>query len=264
MEGNTITQINVALSSDATMASEFPVKVNDCTTTCLLDTGASHSCMSYECFTSVFHAGQLQEIQCIKVENVSGKSMEPIGLCEATATLGPKHFSHTFIMCRELTSSVILGLDFSSQFLIGTDWTKDRIMYLHQGKHKLIEVTVTSEFTSDAQLVLKTQVTLPPKTIGIMGVRATEPKPVQSDQYYQSEPDPHFQAQYPDVATIPLLHHTAGKNQDEFCTCLVNPNEMEMVLPQNKTVQHIHSVCGQVWINKIVLKHNHETIVPER
>ena len=35
-------------------------------------------------------------------------------------------------------------------------------MYLHQGKHKLIEGTVTSTFPSDARLVLKTQVTLPP------------------------------------------------------------------------------------------------------
>ena len=88
--------------------------------------------------------------------------MEPIGLCKATVTLGPKDFSCTFIVCTELTSSVILGLDFSSQFLIGTDWSKDRRMYLQQGKHKLVEGTVTSEFTSDAQIVLKTQVTSPP------------------------------------------------------------------------------------------------------
>ena len=84
MEENFTTHINVVLSSDATMASEFPVKVNDCCTTCLLDTGASHSCMSYECFQNAFPNGQLQEIQCIKVENASGKSMEPRGLCEAT------------------------------------------------------------------------------------------------------------------------------------------------------------------------------------
>ena len=88
MEGNTITHINVVLSSDATMASEFPVKVNDCSTACLLDMGVSHSCMSYECFMNAFHT----DIQCIKVENASRKSKEPIGLCKATVTLGPKDF----------------------------------------------------------------------------------------------------------------------------------------------------------------------------
>ena len=114
MEGNTITQINVVLSSDTTMATEFPLKVNDCSTTCLLDTGVSHSCMSFECFKSAFHTGQCQELQCIKVENASGKSMEPIGLCKATVTLGHKDLLHTFIVCKELTGSVILGLYFSN------------------------------------------------------------------------------------------------------------------------------------------------------
>ena len=172
--------------------------------------------------------------------------MEPKGLCETTVTLGPKDFIHTFIVCKELTSSVILGLDFSSRFFIGTDWTNDRRMYLHQGKHKLIEGTVTSAPANEARLVLRTQVTLPQRTIGIGPVKATAPKLVQSNQYYQSEPDPHFQTQYPDVATIPLLHQTAGKNQDEKVTCLVNPSEWEIVLPKKNTVQNIFSVSGKV------------------
>ena len=72
--------------------------------------------MSYECFKVAFPKEQLQEIRCIKVENASGKSMEPKGLCEATSTLGPKDFIHTFIVCKELTSSVILGLVFQVDF----------------------------------------------------------------------------------------------------------------------------------------------------
>ena len=79
-----------------------------------------------------------------------------------------------------------------------------------------------------------------------MPVRATEPKLVRSNQYYQSESDPHFQAQYPDVYTMPLMHCMDGKSQDELVTCLVNPSAWEVVLPKNKTVQHIHSVRGQV------------------
>ena len=231
--------------------------------TCLLDTGASHSCISYECFQNAFPNGQLQEIQCIRVQNASGKSMEPRGLCEATVTLGLRTFVHTFIVCKELTSSVILGLDFSSQFLIGTDWTNDRRMYLHQGKHKLIEGTVTSVPANEACLVLKTQVTLPPRTIGIVPVKATEPKLVQSNQYYQSEPNPHFQTQYPDVAAIPLLHQTAGKNPDELVTCLVNPSEWEVILPKNKTVQHIYSIMGKVQINRSSLEQNDEAVLPK-
>ena len=141
--GNTTSHINVVLSSDATMASEFPVSVGDCMTTCLLDTGASHSLMSYDCFKKAFHSKQLQEIQSIKAENASEINIGPIGICKETVTQGPKNFSHAFIVCTDLTSSMILSLDFSSRFLIGTNWTKGRKMYLHQGKHKLIGGTVT-------------------------------------------------------------------------------------------------------------------------
>ena len=159
--GDTTSCINVVLSSDATMTSEFPVSVGDCMTTCLLDTGASHSLMSYDCFKKAFHSKQLQEIQGINIKNASGINKGPIGICKETVTLGSENFLHAFIVCTDLTSSVILGLDFSSRFLIGANWTKDRKMYLHQGKHKLIEGTVTGTCSGSTRLVLKTQVTLP-------------------------------------------------------------------------------------------------------
>ena len=123
---------------------------------------------------------------------------------------------------------------------------------------------MTSAPANEACLVLKTKVTLPPRTIGIVPVKTTEPKLVQSNQYYQSEPDPHFQTQYPDVGATPLLHQTAGKNQDELVTYLVNPSEWEVVLPKNKTVQHIFSVSGKVQVNRIKLEQNDETILPEK
>ena len=51
------------------------------------------------------------------------KSMAPIGVYEVTVKLGKKNFTHSFIICKELTSAVILGLDFSNRFQIGSDWT---------------------------------------------------------------------------------------------------------------------------------------------
>ena len=61
----------------------------------------------------------------ISVENASGESMGPLGGCKATISLGNKRFTHDFIVCKKLTSSLVLGLDFSSHFQIGTDWTSD-------------------------------------------------------------------------------------------------------------------------------------------
>ena len=73
-------------------------------------------------FKNAFPKGQLKEIRCIKVDNASEKVWN---LRVYVKQLGFKDFIHTFIVCKELTSSVILGLDFSSQFFIGTDWTND-------------------------------------------------------------------------------------------------------------------------------------------
>ena len=36
------------------MASEFPVEIGAYATNCLYDSGASHSCMSYQCFKTAF------------------------------------------------------------------------------------------------------------------------------------------------------------------------------------------------------------------
>ena len=160
----------------------------------------------------------------------SRESMAPIGVYEATVKLGKKSFTHSFIICKELTSAVILGLDFSSRFQIGSDWTPKSTMYLHQGKQKLIEGTnkgdanVISTPQKRPHFVLKTHVTLPPHTLSVVPVRITNPEVVHSDQYLMSNVDPLFEAQYPDVAAIPLMHHTMDKNHD-LAVCLVNPSE---------------------------------------
>ena len=39
--------------------------------------------------------------------------MQPVGKYDIIVTHGKKNFSHEFIICKELTSVVIIGLDFS-------------------------------------------------------------------------------------------------------------------------------------------------------
>ena len=106
-------QINVILSNTG-MALEFPVQIDSFTTKCLFDSGASHSCMSYRCFKSAFPTEAPEDINGLTVQNASGKSMKPLGKYDVTITLGKKKFTHEFIICEELTSAVIIGLDFSS------------------------------------------------------------------------------------------------------------------------------------------------------
>ena len=115
-------QVNVILTGNG-MATKFPAKFGTYSTKCLFDSGTSHSGISYRCFKSAYPTEVPNKIDGISVQNASGKSMAPIGVYEVTVKLGKKNFTHSFIICKELTSAVILGLDFSSRFQIGSDWT---------------------------------------------------------------------------------------------------------------------------------------------
>ena len=98
------------------MTSKFPAKFGTYSTKCLLDSGASHSCVSYRCFKSAYLTEVPNKIDGLSVKDASGKSMAPIGVYEVTVKLDKMNFTHSFIICKELTSAVILGLDFSSRF----------------------------------------------------------------------------------------------------------------------------------------------------
>ena len=91
--------INVVLFSNATMASEFPIGIGKQKNTGLSDSGASHSCISYQCYNETIPHVAILEAAHISVENASGESMGPLGMCEATISLGNKRFTHVFIVC---------------------------------------------------------------------------------------------------------------------------------------------------------------------
>ena len=77
---------------------------------------------------------------------------------------------------------------------------------------------------------MKTHVTLLPHTLSVVPVRITDPKVVNSNQYLISDVEPNFEAHYPGVTTIPLVHHTTDKNHQDLAICLINPCEWEDVL----------------------------------
>ena len=92
--------------------------------------------------------------------------------------------------------------------------------------------------------------------LSLVPVRITNPEVIHPNQYLMSNVDPLFEVQYPDVAAIPLMHHTTTKNQQELAVCLVNPGEWEVTLPKEKTVQQISPLTGQVQINCIIVEQN--------
>ena len=52
------------------------------------------------------------------------KNLEPLGVATYTFTLGNKHYTQPFIICRRLTRSIILGRDFLRTNKLHVGWSK--------------------------------------------------------------------------------------------------------------------------------------------
>ena len=86
-----------------------------------------------------------------------------------------KKFHQQFIVCENLLQPVILGLDFSHNYLIGIDWLSANQLHLHQGSKSTVTLDpapfplhVNQIFTLPVpHILIKTvsQVTIPLRTI---------------------------------------------------------------------------------------------------
>ena len=99
--------------------------------------------------------------------------------------------------------------------------------------------------------------------MSLVSTRITTPELVHPDQYLASEVDPLFEAQYPDVATIPLLHKTSDKDHQDLNVCMVNPGEWEITVPKGKTVQQIQPLTGLVHVNHITVEQKEVDSTPD-
>ena len=176
--------------------------------------------MIYRCFKSAFstEVPKTKKVDGLTVQNASGKSMQPWEMYEETIKLDKMSFTHAFIFCEELTNTIILGLDLYSRFRIGSYWTwKGSVpcAFIKESRNWIEGTVKGDDDISPPQkepcLILKTHVSLHLHTLSVVSVRVTDPKVVKSNQYLISDVDPNFEAQYPDVAIILLVHHTTDK-----------------------------------------------------
>ena len=63
---------------------------------------------------------------------VDGSNIGPVEYVICSLTLGACEFKHKVIACKDVLASVILGLDSTQNFRVGTDSSKQGQLYLHQ------------------------------------------------------------------------------------------------------------------------------------
>ena len=64
------------------------------------------------------------------VVGANGTSLGAIGKINCEIEIGRKRFKETFVVCENLTRSLILGVDFAKQHAAGVHWTKHNFFVL--------------------------------------------------------------------------------------------------------------------------------------
>ena len=111
------------------------------------------------------------------VVGANGMSLGAIGKINCEIEIGKKRFKQTFLLCENLTRSLILGVDFAKQHAAGVHWTK----------HNSFLLTINGETVAEtkelhkAAVSLKKRTKLPPRSCAVvdMDINTTSTDKVQ-------------------------------------------------------------------------------------
>ena len=101
------------------------------------------------------------------VVGANGTSLGAIGRINCEIEIGRKRFKKTFLVCENLTRSLILGVDFAKQHAAGVHWTKHNSFVLTIDRETVAE---TKELHNKAAVSLKKRTKLPPRSCAVVDV----------------------------------------------------------------------------------------------
>ena len=129
----------------------FPITFNNNQNyNALYDAGAGASLINYSAYVSL--GKDLDTGYQPFIKNASGEDMGALGQVTCTFTINSQPFTQSFIVCRHMTQSIILGTDFTSMNFMGIIWTREGTRkMIHSNGLTVIEPPDT---TSGTPLVL--------------------------------------------------------------------------------------------------------------
>ena len=201
----------------------------------LFDTGASRSVMSGETFRKLnLDSKNLDTKNLPTVVGANGTSLEAIGKINCEIVIGKKNFRQTFLVCENLTRSLILGLDFTKQHAAGVHWTKHNSFVLTIEGETVAE---TKELHNKAAISLKKRTKLPPRscTVADMDINTT------STDKVQLIPDEYCIASNPNTYMYNLFADLSERTKDSVTPfVIVNlSNDQYLEFPENHIVAFV-------------------------
>ena len=195
----------------------------------LFDTGASRSVMSGETFRKLnLDSKNLDTKNLPTVVGANSTSLGAIGKINCEIVLGKKNFRQTFLVCENLTRSLILGVDFAKQHAAGVHWTKHNSFVLTiEGK----TVAETKELHNKAAVSLKKRTKLPPRSCAVVDVNINTEK-------VQLIPDEYCITSNPNMYVYNLFADHSERTEDSVTPfVIVNlSNDQYLEFPENHVV----------------------------
>ena len=167
----------------------------------------------------------------VTVVGANGTSLGAIGRINCEIEIGKKRFKQTFLMCENLTRSLILGVDFTKQYAAGVHWTKHNSFVLTIDGET---VTETKELHNKAAVLLKKRTKLPPRSCAVVDVDIN----TTSRDKVQFVPDEYCIASYPNMYMYNLFAHLSEKTKDSVTAfVIVNcSNDQYLKFPENHVI----------------------------
>ena len=161
----------------------------------------------------------------------NGTSLGAIGKINCEIEIGKKRFKQTFLVCENLTRSLILGVDFAKQHAAGVHWTKHNSFVLTIDGESVAE---TKELHNKAAISLKKRTKLPPRSCAVADVDIN----TTSTDKVQLIPDEYCIASNPNMYMYNLFADLSERTKDSVTPfVIVNlSNDQYLEFPENHVV----------------------------
>ena len=198
----------------------------------LINTGTSRSIMSGVTYRKLnLDSKNVDTKNLPTVVGAKGTSLGAISKINCEIVIGKKNFRQTFLVCENLTRSLILGVDFTKQHAAGVHWTKHNSFVLTIDGETIAE---TKELHNKAAVSLNKRTKLPPRSCAVvdMDINTT------STDKVQLIPDEYCIASNPNMYMYKLFADHSERTKDSVTPfVIVNlSNDQYLEFPENHVV----------------------------
>ena len=236
------------VSEGTTTDASVPIQVGNSKSNALIDTGATKSVISESYYRNLMLPTPKQ-VYNIDVRSASGNRLKTMGLTECTFSLGNQPYTYNFLVYKDLSGPIILGLDFLRANRIGTDWSDNGKFVLQQKNSVLVESLET--YITGPRIYTKNHIDIPGKTLAVLNV-AVDVRKEHWNQDFYVKANRLLINEYPNLIAIPTLHIVRNAQNPVIPYVLVNLPTDQVYLPKRK-------LLGQL----IPTDNNNTNIFPE-